>query len=72
MSLGIKFHFEQTILSFWAKKGCLISKPKTGTSPHRILHIGISLSTNFLLKVAIVVFWTKFAKKGIFGLKQQR
>ena len=29
-----------------------------------ILHIKISLSTNFQLKLTIAIFWTKFAKKG--------
>ena len=29
-----------------------------------MLHIRISLSTNFQLKLTIAIFWTKFAKKG--------
>ena len=29
-----------------------------------ILHIQISLSTNFHLKLTIAIFWTKFGKKG--------
>ena len=28
------------------------------------IHIRISLSTNFQLKLTIEIFWTKFAKKG--------
>ena len=31
----------------------------------------ISLGTKFQLKLTILIFWTKFAKKGIFGLKQE-
>ena len=35
-----------------------------------ILHIKISLSTNFQLKLTIAIFWTKFAKKGSYFQSQ--
>ena len=40
--------------------------PETQKNEHHywILHIRISLSTNFQLKLTIAIFWTKFAKKG--------
>ena len=42
-----------------------ISGPKHKNEHHySILHVWISLSTNFWLKLTIAIFWTKFAKKG--------
>ena len=58
-SLGMKFHFEQTILNFWtryAQKRYLRSKPK-------ILHIQISLGTKFQFKQKTLIFCIKLAKK---------
>ena len=36
---------------------------------HRILHIRVFLGTNFHLKPAIIILWTKFAQKGYFPSK---
>ena len=60
-----KFHFLQTIsTSTNQKKGHLRSKTQKNDNHYWILHIRISLSTNFQLKLTIAIFWTKFAKKG--------
>ena len=37
-----------------------------------LLHIGISLSTKFLLKLKILIFLTKFVQKGISGQKRKK
>ena len=39
-------------------------KHKKNDYHYWILHIRISLSANFQLKLTIAIFWTKFAKKG--------
>ena len=36
------------------------------------LHIRISVSTKFQLKLAILIFWTKFAQKCVSGPKQKK
>ena len=40
------------------------SKTQKNDYHYWILHIQISLSTNFQLKLTIAIFWTKFFKKG--------
>ena len=49
---------------FWFLKQ--IFQPKTEKNEHHywILHIQISLSTNFQLKPIIAIFWTTFVQKG--------
>ena len=65
IALDSKFQLQQ---KFWfleqiSKKMYFL--PKTQNEHHYwILHIRISLSTNFQLKLTIAIFWTKFAKKG--------
>ena len=39
---------------------------------HKILHIQISLGTKFQLKLIILIFWNKFAQKGISYLNQKK
>ena len=38
--------------------------------PHWILHIRISLGTEFQYKQTFLIFWAKFAQKGYFQSKQ--
>ena len=47
-----------------SKKSILPVKNTKNEHHYWILHIRISLSTNFQLKLTIAIFWTKFAKKG--------
>ena len=44
----------------------LLKRSKTGKSEpyHWVLHIRNNLGTKFKLKLAILIFWTKFALKG--------
>ena len=46
------------------KKYNPVENVKKNEHRHWILHIRISLSTNFQLKRTSVIFWTKFTKKG--------
>ena len=46
----------------YVPKKVLKIKTKKREHPHRILHMGISLST-------ILAFWTKFTQKGYFQSK---
>ena len=39
---------------------------------HWILHIQIILGTQFQLKLTILIFWTKFARKGYFSSKTEK
>ena len=39
---------------------------------HWILHIQIILGTQFQLKLTILIFWTKFARKGYFRPKTEK
>ena len=74
ISLGIKFYFEQIVLSFmtkFAQNKYLYSKTKS-QHDHWILHIQISVGTKFQLKVKILIFCTKFAQKGYFQSKMEK
>ena len=66
-----KFQFKLIILFFGPslpKKGISSQKRKKGKSEHQhwILDIRISLGTKFQLNLTILIFLTKFAKKGYF------
>ena len=65
INLDCKFQIQQ----FWfleqiSKKKILPVKNTKNEHRYWILHIRISLSTNFRLKLTIAIFWIKFAKKG--------
>ena len=47
-------------------------KNRKSEQHHQILHIQISLGTKFHLKLTILIFWTKFAQKGISNLNQKK
>ena len=49
-----------------SKKSTLPVDNRKNEHHHWFLHIWISLSTNFQLKVTILILWTKFAKKKVF------
>ena len=68
ISLGYKFHFEQTILSFWNKfaKKRYLQESRKNEHHCRILDIRIILGTKLQLKQTILIFWTKFAQKRYF------
>ena len=60
-----KFQLQQ----FWfsekiSEKSILLVENTKNEHNYWILHIEISLSTNFQFKLTIAYFWTKFAKKG--------
>ena len=48
------------------------SQKQKSEQHHWILHIRIWLATKFQLKVTILIFWTKFAKKGYFWSKTRK
>ena len=65
--LDCKFQLQQAILIFgisFPKKVYFRSKTQKNEHHYWVLHIGISLSTNFQLKLIITILWTKFSKKG--------
>ena len=73
-SLGIKFHFKQTILNFGTKliqKG-YFGQNKKSEHHHWILYIRIVLGTKFQLKLKILIFWTKFVQIGYFRSKTEK
>ena len=43
----------------------MVKNRKCGHHHHIILHLQISLGTKFQLKMTILIFWVKFAQKGI-------
>ena len=47
-------------------KGVYPVKNRKSKHHHWILHIQISLGTKFQLKLMILIFWNKFARKGCF------
>ena len=71
VSLGIKFHFEQTILDFWTKF-TQERVPCSKTVKKWTSHIQISLGAKFQLKLTILIFLTRFAQKGFFWFKTEQ
>ena len=69
----VKFHFEE----FWIfgsdlpKKVFLVKNWKS-EHHHWIPHVQFNLGTKFPLKLTILIFWTKFAQKGISSQKQKK
>ena len=68
LHIQISFSFNKI---FWflmqiSKKSTLPVDNRKNEHHHWFLHIWISLSTNFQLKVTILILWTKFAKKKVF------
>ena len=64
-----------TVLNFgtkFAQKRYFRSKTKKSDYHRCILHIWISLGTKFQLKLAILIFWTKFAQKNVSSWKQKK
>ena len=60
---------------FWKKfqkKRILPVENRKNEHHHRILHIRISLDTNFQLKLTILIFLTKFTKNGYFQSKTDK
>ena len=66
-SLNWKFWFFGPHLT---KKGISNHKQKS-EHHHWILHIWISLSTKFQVKLTVLIFWNKFALKGYFQSKTE-
>ena len=76
MKITIKFYIFKLIqilnfsfnhFDFWRKfpkKVYFLWKSEKNEHHHRILHIQITLSTNFQLKLTVAIFWIKFAHKG--------
>ena len=67
-SLNWKFWFFGPHLT---KKGISNHKQKS-EHHHWILHIWISLSTKFQVKLTVLIFWTKFALKSYFWSKTEK
>ena len=59
-SFNKQFWFSEKI----SEKSILLVENTKNEHHYWILHIEISLSTNFQFKLTIAYFWTKFAKKG--------
>ena len=47
-------------------------KQKKNERHHGILHVQITLSTKFQLKLTILIFWTKFVQKRYSRLKTEK
>ena len=47
-------------------------KTKNSEHPHWILHIQISLGTEFVFKRTILIFWTKFVQRGKIQSKTEK
>ena len=47
-------------------------KKKKERKKNHILHIRISLYTEFQLNLTMLIFWTKLPEKNISGLKQKK
>ena len=69
-----KLNFTLNNFEFWDQICSRVFPVKKGKSKHHhwFLRIQIDLMTKFQLKLTISIFWTKFAKKGISGLKQKQ
>ena len=71
-SLNLKFWFFWPILPPPQKKKIALVKNGKCKHHHWIVHIQISLSKKFQLKLAILMFWTKFAQKRYFWSKTEQ
>ena len=60
------------LILFWSQKRILLVKNRKNKHPHWILHIQLSLSTDFLLNLTILYFWTKFFQKCHFRLMTEK
>ena len=53
-------------------KRVFLIKNRTNEHHHSILHVRIGVGTKFQPKVRILIFWTKFARKGHFHSKTKK
>ena len=67
LSFNKQFWFLEQISKYTSGR-----KQKKKELRYWILHIRISLSNNFQLKLTIAIFWTKFAQKGFFWSKAKK
>ena len=63
-----KFDFLEQV----CPKGVIPVKTRKSKNRYWNLHIQISLGTNFQLKLAILIFWTKFAQKPCYRSKKEK
>ena len=69
---NFSFNKQFWLLEKISKKRILPVENRKNEHQHRILHIRISLDTNFQLKLTILIFFTKFTKNGYFQSKTDK